>query len=142
MTYSFTITSAFGKVTTEEIVLDNPKQIKQIKEFMLSLAPQIAQSSLRMDRDPKQNAEITMRWAMHLSVAYEAFRKIATAHLPQEQDSAQKDQREAPSATPRVRQAQARIPLKESNVSGLPGPKKSSHPSPLSPLWKPPEPHI
>ena len=84
MTYSFTTTGAFGKVATEEITVNNLGQIQLIKEFMLAIAPGITESSLRMDRDPKQNAEVAMRWAMHLSATYEAFRQIAEKELTEE----------------------------------------------------------
>jgi hypothetical protein len=83
MIYTFKVPGAFGKVHCEELRMDNPRQIEDIKEFMLAIAPQIVQSSLGTDRDPKTNAEITMRWAMHLAVTYETFRIIAETNITQ-----------------------------------------------------------
>ena len=89
MIYTFQVPGAFGKVYCEELRVDNPKQIEDIKEFMLAIAPVVVQCSLGTDRDPKTNAEITMRWAMHLAVTYETFRTIAEANITQAQDEAQ-----------------------------------------------------
>lgn len=77
MVYTFKVAGAFGKVHCEELRMDNPQQIEYVKQFMLALAPEVLRSSLSTDKDARENAEVTMRWAMHLAVQYETFRQIA-----------------------------------------------------------------
>ena len=101
MIYTFRVAGAFGKVHFEELEVE---QIDLVKHFMGIIGPEIIRTSLQTDKDAKENAETTMRWAMYLAVQYETLRKIAEADTTQEQQAPAPGQQGPSDSAPRVQQ--------------------------------------
>lgn len=82
MIYRFEVPAAFGKIAVEEIEVEDAELIKQ---FMVQIAPVVTAQSLQTDLAPKDSAQRTVLWAMHLAAQYETLKTI-TAKDPARRD--------------------------------------------------------
>lgn len=119
-------------------------QSELIRQFMVAIAPQVTSHSLEIGWNPSENAEIVLECSMQLAARYNELHEtltVAPQNTAQTQDPDQAGERQTQGPVSGIRKAQARIPLKPSDVSGVQRTPLTHRPSPEPPTREPPSPY-